>query len=120
MNRIEYNSNNSGGDWWLTDQNWKDLAAAGWDVDWVADETNDLIRSSAKDGRWLGALATSASRKGVSLRMAIEEFERVTGQNSSALGCSCCGVPHNFTEYDENDKWIDSYSASFPEYGERY
>jgi hypothetical protein len=31
---VEYDSNNSGGRWWLTDQNWKDLEKAGWKVEW--------------------------------------------------------------------------------------
>lgn len=29
MGTIEYSSNNSGGNWWLSDQNWKDLEAEG-------------------------------------------------------------------------------------------
>ena len=30
----EYDSNNSGGSWWLSDQNWIDLEQAGWKVEW--------------------------------------------------------------------------------------
>ncbi len=32
--RIEYSSNNSGGGWWLKDEDWKNLEAAGWIVEW--------------------------------------------------------------------------------------
>lgn len=32
MGVLKYSSNNSGGSWWLTDQNWKDLEASGWVV----------------------------------------------------------------------------------------
>ena len=32
---VEYNSNNSGGGWWLDDQDWKALEAAGWKVAWA-------------------------------------------------------------------------------------
>jgi hypothetical protein len=106
--RVEYSSNNSGGGWWLEDEDWYALEAAGWEVQW---------RSEA-GGRFLGALATSASKSDVSLRDAIEEWETVTGECASALGCSCCGTPHDFTEYDEYDQWIDNYSPSFPEYGD--
>lgn len=35
MSYIEYNSNNSGGHWWLTDENWKALEQAGWIVHWA-------------------------------------------------------------------------------------
>jgi hypothetical protein len=31
---IEYSSNNSGGPWWLKDEDWKALEAAGWHVMW--------------------------------------------------------------------------------------
>jgi hypothetical protein len=33
--RVEYNSNNSGGGWWLQDKDWQKLEAAGWTVDWL-------------------------------------------------------------------------------------
>lgn len=32
--KIEYSTNNSGGDWWLKDKDWKALEAAGWSVVW--------------------------------------------------------------------------------------
>jgi hypothetical protein len=32
--RVEYRSNNSGGSWWLKDEDWKALEAAGWKVIW--------------------------------------------------------------------------------------
>ena len=32
---VEYESNNSGGDWWLSDNDWLTLARAGWMVEWV-------------------------------------------------------------------------------------
>jgi hypothetical protein len=95
MARTKYSSNNSGGNWWLTDQNWKDLEAAGWKVDWVKDEPL-YQRWGAKD-RWLGALATTASCN-LPEPEAIAQFERITGQNSEAGGCNCCGEPHYFSE----------------------
>lgn len=111
MTTTEYSSNNSGGDWWLTDQNWRDLEAAGWRVDWYADREDKW----GKGDRFLGALATSAEREGLSFRDAIAEWERVTGKEANALGCSCCGTPHSFSS-DEGDY----YTPSFPQYGEDY
>lgn len=32
--KVTYSSNNSGGSWWLTDENWRDLEQAGWVVEW--------------------------------------------------------------------------------------
>ena len=32
--KVEYSSNNSGGGWWLKDEDWKALEAAGWKVEW--------------------------------------------------------------------------------------
>lgn len=112
---VEYSSNNSGGSWWLTDKNWKDLANAGWEVQWYKDE-----EGHKGEERFLGALASHATRRGLSMGEAIDEWERITGQDSAALGCSCCGTPHSFTEYTDDDKYVDSYSPSFPSYGDRY
>jgi hypothetical protein len=47
--KIEYSSNNSGGSWWLSDDDWKKLEDAGWVVEW-------------ENERWLGALAKRASK----------------------------------------------------------
>lgn len=33
---VEYESNNSGGSWWLGDSHWKALEAAGWKVLWAS------------------------------------------------------------------------------------
>jgi hypothetical protein len=93
--KVEYSSNNSGGTWWLKDKDWKSLEEAGWKVNWFKDSPHDFIRVD-KDGRWLGALAAEATREGLSLKMAIAEWEDITGQNPNATGCACCGEPHNF------------------------
>jgi hypothetical protein len=117
MSYVEYSSNNSGGLWWLTDQNWLDLEKAGWEVRWYRD---DEYTRADEDGRWLGALAGYAKKPDASLREAIREWESVTGQDSSTLGCSCCGTPHSFTLYDDNGNTKDSYSPDFPFYGDPY
>ena len=86
--RIEYRSNNSGGDWWLTDSDWKKLEGAGWDVAWLEEP-------------WLDANATCAYRSGLGLSDAIREWQRVLDMDPHDQGCECCGRPHYFSEEDE-------------------
>ena len=105
--RVEYNSNNSGGEWWLKDEDWLALEAAGWKVDWCRDDVSPGIR----DGRFLGALATSATREGLSLQQAVAEWERVTGELSEETGCPCCGQPHSFSLYDDDGEYLGGSEA---------
>ena len=84
--KITYSSNNSGGGWWLTDEDWYALENAGWVVEWRE--------------RWLGALATEAYREGLTLSEAVAEWESITGGNALDSGCDCCGQPHYFYEED--------------------
>ncbi len=116
---VEYDSNNSGGRWWLKDQDWLALKQAGWKVRWYRDQEY-YSSERTEDGRWLGALASRAERHGLTLGEAIREWEQVTGQNSSALGCSCCGTPHNFTRYNAQGQYTESYSPDYPAYGDDY
>ncbi len=116
--KVEYSSNNSGGSWWLNDDDWFALQEAGWIVQWAKDETGHSSWVD-KDGRWLGALATRATREGLTLGEAIEEWERVTGEDSADLGCSCCGTPHSFM-YEGDDGQRDWWSPEYPETGTRY
>lgn len=81
---VRYSSNNSGGSWWLSDEDWHALEYVGWHVEW-------------RD-RFLGALATAATREGLSFDEAVAEWERITGEDAEAEGCSCCGQPHYFYE----------------------
>lgn len=85
--KIVYSSNNSGGSWCLSDEDWKNLEAAGWTVEW-------------KNENWLGALATSASKDFPDMDSAIREFEEITGHDANDEGCECCGPPHSFYEGD--------------------
>lgn len=133
---VEYSSNNSGGSWWLKDEDWKSLEAGGWKVEWaslenlydekgnyVRDEDgtpklvpvgqgNSRFRSFARESngeyRYMGALAKTAYRVGLPLRESAEEWEKLTGKSSTDAGCACCGQPHTFTEYDDNGKYVDS------------
>jgi hypothetical protein len=117
--KVTYTSNNSGGNWWLTDKNWKDLEKAGWKVEWIKDSPFHKDYSEVKKtGRWLGCLAKEASREGLHLREAVDEWENITGQCATDAGCPCCGQPHYFIEEDDKGKWVDDgpsihYEASW-------
>ena len=87
---VEYNSNNSGGSWWLKDYDWAKLELDGWKVRWgtpsychskynfgsavapdtcpkdecpghTMAETYEEALAKADDIRWLGALAREAT-----------------------------------------------------------
>jgi hypothetical protein len=107
MIKVEYSSNNSGGDWWLSDEDWFKLEAAGWTVRWYKNEPEGSMRR-AGDG-WLGALAKRAEKEFETPADAIREFETVTGQKASDEGCNCCGAPHSFQWTNARGEW--SYAS---------
>lgn len=105
MKWLLYDSNNSGGKWWLKDADWKALEQAGWTVLWAKEKIGvaaDYNTFLDKDGRYMGALATKAAKQFESAKEGIAEWERVTGQDAGDEGCHCCGCPHNF-EFGEAD-----------------
>ncbi len=118
--RVTYNSNNSGGRWWLNDKNWLALERAGWYVIWGGyqfchsryDARVPPICASEKDcgghrkyesakivkgDRWLDALAREAYAEFPSLAEAIRAWEHIVKQDASDEGCNCCGPPHGFS-----------------------
>jgi hypothetical protein len=119
---VEYSSNNSGGSWWLFDEDWGKLEKGGWQVDWYTDPEVriGMIFKPGKDGRFLGALATRARKKFSKMGDAIREWEELTGGDSTYVGCSCCGAPHSFsfenTVTGEHDYWY----TERPNKGSRY
>jgi hypothetical protein len=92
---VKYLSNNSGGSWWLKDEDWEALEAAGWRVKWQSEHAT--MPSAKRTGRWLGALATEAEVDVEHPEDAIRAFEKITGQVASDEGCNCCGAPHRFS-----------------------
>lgn len=92
MSYIKMRENNSGGSFWLTEQNYKDLFALGWEGEGI-DPTNRY------DGRVL-------INRVLSKRMALAQFEDVTGYSPDEEGCECCGQPFYFVEYDDEDNPI--------------
>jgi len=110
---VEYYSNNSGGNWWLTDEDWYALERAGWDVKWVKNMDDGALfgREAKKTGRWLGALAKEATIVVEAYSKSFAEdiaetwwSETLPNQNRYDEGCNCCGRPHEFyaEEYNED------------------
>ncbi len=134
-NLLAYSSNNSGGYWWLTDEDWFALEDAGWIVHWehpheqahgdivheptqytfsghdhsYSDELIAVERPDRDSERSLGALATSAVLQTTDPEAGIAQWEAITGQSSLEEGCNCCGEPHNFTFYNAESN--SSYSS---------
>ena len=106
MVKVSYDSNNSGGSWWLKDKDWFALEKVGWTVEWKKDQKGPIFGTDP-DGRWLGALATSAYKTFETLQEGIDEWEDITGQCASDEGCECCGEPHNFSGETSDGKSID-------------
>lgn len=128
---VEYQSNNSGGYWWLGDKDWIKLEEAGWTIEWGGlyfcndtfgqDKITPYVVKCNKEhceghirftshtqmtdkDRWLGCLAREAHKEFDTIGEAIKEFEEVTGQDASDEGCNCCGAPHRFA-------WDDDYCS---------
>lgn len=93
---IEYTHNNSGGVYWLSEKNWQDLIEAGWIV--VTTFSKRIL---------------SIKRIGLSMDDAVAEWEKITGLDSQAQGCDCCGMPHAFYEFDEEDEFISEMNATY-------
>lgn len=100
--KVRYSHNNSGGSWWLKDKDWKNLAAEGWVVEWYSDRGSIF----GEGDRFLGALASEASKDFPSLREGIVEWERITDQNADDEGCPCCGQPHYFYVVDKDESGV--------------
>ena len=100
---LELTYPSSGGSGWLEDKDWKALEKAGWVVSWYRDyksdgtKAGDLLARMRAPGRWLGALASEASKSFETPAEAMREFEKITGQVVSDEGCNCCGAPHSFS-----------------------
>lgn len=135
--KVEYLSNNSGGSWWLSDGDWKNLEKAGWEIVWgkeyfchsqfsfndkpegkpePCESANkchghrrfDSWQEMTEKDRWLGCLAKEATKEFQSITDALREFEKITGQSVTDEGCNCCGAPHTFSWKESGE---DQYAS---------
>lgn len=89
--KIRYSTNNSGGDYWLKKKDWAALRKAGWTVEPLPkNQIGDLLSR-------LGCTYHNAHKNFRTVRAALLEFEKLTGQKVSDEGCPCCGPPHSFS-----------------------
>lgn len=94
MKLIEYVANNSGGGWWHTEEMLDNLEAAGWSLFRFGGFKSGVVpRDKAL---YMGTTATYARKHFNSVEEAKAEFEDITGMNTDAKGCECCGPPHYF------------------------
>lgn len=107
---LKYSSNNSGGRWWLTDEDWYALERQGWKVHW------EKAKERSEGERFLGALASSAEKKFDNKLEGIKEWEKLTGEYAGSIGCNCCGEPHSF-RWDRDDGIVEWTSVRSPELG---
>lgn len=91
MSYIRFSENNSGGNFWLSAEDYDKLKAAGWEGEGILPD------------RYAGR---ELKRTGVSKRVALAEFQDVTGWSPYEEGCECCGQPFNFYEYDDDGRMI--------------
>lgn len=99
--------NNSGGSFWLVQEDYESLLGAGWFLDQEeikkAKSFLDDSFGQGKDGvpySWRhGALKLQAE----SLREAVESFESATGRDFWAQGCNCCGAPFTISCNDPHE-----------------
>jgi len=73
---VQFSENNSGGSWWLNEEQYQALRDGGWTVE---------------DHR--------ATKEFNTLEEGVEEWERLTGEDSDTLGCECCGRPYQFYDW---------------------
>lgn len=79
MVKVEFEHNNSGGFWWLGENDWAALADAGWVV----------------EGRRATILAASVDAAKAQWAATLPHF------NPDDEGCSCCGEPFRFELWEE-------------------
>jgi len=94
--RVSYSHNNSGGEDWMSSEDWESLQRADW-----------VLRGRHSDGSPFGAeIEIQADSLREALREGVSRWEQITRGNADALGCDCCGPPHSFhaeTRDDEKD-----------------
>lgn len=70
-----------------------------------------LVKAIPEGDGFLGALASSASKRFNSMHTGIDEWQDIVGQNPAEEGCNCCGSPHHF-EWEDDDG-TNKYSSVY-------
>ena len=98
--RVVFNENNSGGSWWLREEQYQKLFDAGWKPGrWRYGDEGKGYGGAVKIIVLDAVDAKLAERQAYDL--AITEWEHLTGENHNEVGCTCCGPPYQFYDWDE-------------------
>lgn len=91
MVTVEFRHTNNGGHWWLSEDDWADLADAGWTV------SRDTNTAKIHAGDVEAAIAHWA--------------ETLPHFNPEDRGCECCSEPFIFTVINEwdDEPWSSDY-----------
>lgn len=108
MPTYSLDNNNSGGSFWIGPEDVKKLRDTGW---YPRPRTADSFVPFGDPDNYFGTRCTYEELHDLrvekpTIREAIEEFEKITGQNFFALGCTCCGAPFTMVEIDEDGETI--------------
>lgn len=82
--KVMYDSNNSGGSFWIGEDDIQKMEAAGW----------------VHSGYMTWSLEAD------SVQSAKDQWAALLGKDPDEIGCECCGPPHNFgpaIEWDEEE-----------------
>ncbi len=84
---LQYYANNSGGSDWHTEEQWQKLLAVGWHDD---------------DGLW---------KQFESEAQGMAEWQSIMNMDPDAEGCECCGPPHAFYTFTD-EEWQEGQDTS--------
>jgi hypothetical protein len=94
--RITFSENNSGGCWWLKQEQYANLFKVWWKP---GRECYDGTVRGASRIIVLDAIDEDVALAAAS-KLAIMEWEKATGENADEIGCTCCGPPYQFYDWD--------------------
>ncbi len=92
MHTVTLSQNNSGGSFWLSNEDFDNLIADGW----VEPEGQTSMFGRVSHDL---TLDVPVADEDAAVTIAKIEFQRVTGQDPDDEGCNCCGPPFYFSTW---------------------
>lgn len=119
MPKYTLDENNSGGRWWLTQEDYVKLFEAGWVYErpeprpegppFHMDYDKPFLSSNKDDTPYGYRKHTSFVAD--SMKDAVESFEKATGHDFFAEGCNCCGAPFSLSSDTEPHEYLSGDSV---------
>jgi hypothetical protein len=118
MVTFELSNNNSGGSFWIGRKDVDALLEAGWYVH--EDEDDGFTPIFGDKDNYFRTGCSHAELHNLrfnaeTVQEAVESFERVTGQDLFALGCTCCGAPFRLTDLETGESYGGDYVSHVPQ-----